>query len=329
MNVEYCPGGEPPDEHPQDRRTCCRIDPSGSFPGATESYMRQLIKYMASHYVPEKVYLHLVYLWRFGRWANLRQPATLNEKLHWKKLHDYRPFHTTISDKYAVREWVAGRIGESYLIPLIAVLERVEDLDWTRLPDSCIIKATHASGQNVMVRGKHLLQETQVRNQLRRWMRQNHYYLSKEPQYRNITPRLIVEQLLTDPEGQIPMDFKFHCFHGRVETIQVDIDRFGDHRRNFYDANWKLLPFTWSAWGKNGPHWPNGRAVERPARLEEMIGVAQALAQEFDYIRVDLFNCRERVYFGELTLHHGGGWERFDPPGYDLYFGNKLNLREA
>jgi hypothetical protein len=288
--------------------------------------MWPLVRYVASHYIPRQAYLRLVYLWRFGKWPNLRRPATLNEKLHWKKLHGYRPFHTTISDKYAAREWVARRIGESYLIPLIAVLERAQDLDWTRLPDSCVIKATHASGQNVIVHEKRLLRETQVRNRLRRWLRENHYYLSREPQYRGIQPRLVVEQLLTEADGRIPADFKFHCFHGRIAAIQVDIDRFGDHRRNFYDADWKLLPFTWSIWKKGRPEWPNGRAVERPAQLEEMIAVAQKLAQEFDYVRVDLFNCRRRVYFGELTLHHGGGWERFDPPGYDLFFGNKLHL---
>jgi hypothetical protein len=289
--------------------------------------MWPLVKYAASHYIPRKAYLHLVYFWRFGRRANLRRPATLNEKLHWQKLHGYRPFHTTISDKYAAREWVARRIGENYLIPLIAVLERAQDLDWARLPEACVIKATHGSAQNIIVRDKRLLPETQVKHQLRRWLRQNHYYLSREPQYRGIRPRLVVEQLLTDADGQIPMDFKFHCFHGRVEAIQVDIDRFGDHRRNFYDADWKLLPFTWSIWDKSGPKWPNGRAVARPARLPEMMDVARILAREFDYVRVDLFSCRDRVYFGELTLHHGGGWERFDPPEYDLYFGNKLDLR--
>jgi hypothetical protein len=282
---------------------------------------------MASHYIPSRVYLHMFYRWRFGKWAHLRRPATLNEKLHWKKLHGYLPFHTTITDKYAARDWVARRVGEHVLIPLLAVFERVDDLDLARLPDACVIKTTHGSGQNVIIREKHMVKEQELKTLLRKWLKQNMYYLSREPQYRQIQPRLIVEQLITDADGNIPMDFKFHCFHGRVEAIQVDIDRFSNHRRNFYDVQWRLLPFTWSAPDKAGPMWPNGRAVERPAQLHEMIAVAETLAQEFDYIRVDLYNCHEKVYFGELTLHHGGGWERFDPPSYDLFFGEKLHLR--
>jgi hypothetical protein len=272
------------------------------------------------------MYLQLFYRWRFGRWADLRSPTTLNEKFHWKKMHGYQPFHATVCDKFAVRQWVAARVGEQYLVPLVAVFDDPAHLDLSALAEPCIVKTTHGSGQNVIIRDKRLIDERQLRAQLRRWMKHNEYYLSREPQYRQIRPRLIVERLLTDAEGNIPMDFKLHCFHGSVEMIQVDTDRFTDHRRNLYDVNWQLLPFTWCFWKKGRPLWPNGRAVARPGKLEEMIALARSLSRELDYVRVDLYNCRDKVYFGELTLHHGGGWERFDPPSWDLYFGNKLDL---
>ena len=288
--------------------------------------MWPLIRYLASHYIPTRVYLQLFYRWRFGRWADLRSPTTLNEKFHWKKLYGHQPFHTTVCDKYAVREWVAGRIERRYLVPLIAVAESVEELDLGRLPDPCIIKTTRGSGQNIILRDNRSIEEKPLKNLLRKWMKQNLFYLSREPPYRDIKPRLVVEKLLTDSDGKIPLDFKFHCFHGEIEAIQVDIDRFTDHRRNFYDVNWELLPFTWSWWDRSGPLWPNGRKIERPAQLDEMMTVAGTLAEEFDYVRVDLYNCRGAVYFGELTLYHGGGWERFDPPHYDRIFGEKLDL---
>ena len=291
--------------------------------------MREPFRYLASHCIPKRLYLHLFYLRQFGKLAHLRRPATLNEKLHWKKLQGCPPFHARVSDKYAVREWVAKRIGAEYLIPLLAVLERAEDLDLAAYPTPLIIKTTHGSGQNVIIRDDPSLAEDELKGLFGGWMKQNMYYLSKEPQYKTIKPRLVVEQLITDPEGNVPMDFKLHCFHGQVEAIQVDIGRFVDHRRNFYDVNWQLLPFTWSHWKKNKCLWPNGRAVERPAALGEMIGVARTLAQDFDYVRVDLYNCNGQVYFGELTLHPGGGWERFAPPGYDLFFGNKLDLEHT
>jgi hypothetical protein len=267
--------------------------------------------------------------WKFGRWPNLAEPATLNEKLLWKKLYGYRPLHATVTDKYAVRDWVAARIGPDCLIPLIGVFDAPDDLDLGRLPDSFVVKTTHASGQVAIVCDKHSLDQEPFKAKLCAWMKQDYYHLSKERQYKDIQPRLIVEKLLTDAKGDIPMDFKFHCFHGQVELIQVDIDRFADHRRNLYDLDWSLLPFTWSAWDRHGPKWPNGRPVERPAQLDRMITIATALAGEFDYVRVDLYNPDDRVYFGELTLHHGGGWERFHPPSWDLYFGNKLDLARA
>jgi hypothetical protein len=289
--------------------------------------MGRLTKYIATHWIPARLYLELVYLWKFRKPAHLKAPATLNEKILWKKLYGYAPLHTTITDKYAVREWVAARIGEDHLIPLIAAFDKVKELSLERLPPSFIVKVSHGSGQNFIVYDKLFVDERQLKRLLRGWMKENHWYLSKEPQYKGIKPRLIVEKLLTDDHGHIPMDFKFHCFHGQVEMIQVDMDRFGDHRRNFYDVDWNLLPFTWSAWDRKGPKWPNGPVLERPAALGEMLILARTLATEFDYVRVDLFNCRDKVYFGELTLHHGGGWERFDPPSYDLFFGGKLDLK--
>ena len=289
--------------------------------------MGRMIKYAATHWVPARVYLQAIYLWKFRKPANLKDPATLNEKILWKKLYGYAPVHTTITDKYAVREWVAERIGGEHLIPLIAAYDSVKELRLSRLPNSFIIKVSHGSGQNVIVYDRLFVTERQLKHLLGRWMKQNHWYLSKEPQYKGIKPRLIVEKLLTDAGGHIPMDFKFHCFHGQVEMIQVDIDRFGDHRRNFYDVDWNLMPFTWSAWDRHGPLWPNGMILEKPAALNQMLLLARTLAQEFDYIRVDLLHCAGKVYFGELTLHHGGGWERFDPPSYDLFFGGKLDLK--
>lgn len=290
--------------------------------------MRRFVRRLVVRHLPTRLYLPLVYRWRLGRWGDFEKPQTLSEKLQWKKLHGNLPFHTTVCDKHAVREWVAQRVGDRYLIPQIAVFDSAEQLDLAALPEPCIIKTTHASAQNVIIRDKRLVQAEELKARFRRWLGQNEYDLSREPQYRDIPPRLVVEPLLTDADGGIPMDFKLHCFHGNVEIIQVDIDRFTDHRRNLYDVNWRLLPFTWSLWKRNRPLWPNGRAVVRPEKLEEMIAVARTLSKEFDYVRVDLYNCRGRVYFGELTLHHGGGWERFDPSSYDRLYGEKLNLRD-
>ncbi len=290
------------------------------------NYAKVFLKYIAYRLLPTKTYLQLYYFRVFGRFTNFKRPNTLNEKLQWKKLYGHSPLHTTITDKYSVREYITKRIGKDYLIPLVTVLDDPDRFELANLPQSFVAKVNHGSGQNRIVRDKCQVDELEIRRCLKRWFSNNHYYESKEPQYRDIKPRIIVEELLTDDDGKIPLDYKLHCFNGRVEAIQVDIDRFGDHRRNFYSKDWNLLPFTWSQWDKYGPKWENGSAIEKPRELAKMIDIAGTLSQPFDYIRVDLYCLRNRIYFGELTLNHGGGWERFDPPEYDKIFGDKLIL---
>lgn len=288
--------------------------------------VKTFVKYTEYRLLPTRIYLQLCYFRAFRRFIDFKRPTTLNEKLQWKKLYGYSPVHTIITDKYSVREYVSKRLGKDYLIPLITVLDDPDKLELVNLPQSFVAKVSHGSGQNIIVRDKSQVDELGIRKCLKRWFRDNHYYESREPQYRDIEPRIIVEELLTDDYGKIPLDYKLHCFNGRVEAIQVDIDRFGDHRRNFYSRGWDLLPFTWSPWGKDGPKWKNGSAIEKPRELVEMIDVGETLSESFDYIRVDLYCLRHRIYFGELTLHHGGGTERFDPEEYDKILGDKLTL---
>jgi hypothetical protein len=276
--------------------------------------------------IPPRLYLQLRYYNVFGTFINFRHPKTLNEKLQWKKLYGYAPIHTTIADKLQAREYVHNIVGAQYLVPLYQVLENGSQLDLSILPGSFVLKASHSSGLVRFIRDKSAENESELRALVGGWMRESHYYETKERQYRDIKPLVLVEELLTDDAGNIPLDYKLHCFNGKVEIIQVDIDRFGDHRRNLYDAKWNLLPFTWSPWGKQGPRYPNGRVVEKPRGLAQMMSIAETLSREFDYIRVDLYYLRDHIYFGELTLHMEGGWGRFCPGSYDAYYGQRLEL---
>ena len=256
-------------------------------------------------------------------WAN---PRTLNEKLNWLKLNFRDPLQKIAADKFAVRAHVAAKVGEQYLIPLIRKCGRAEEIRFAELPAAFVLKTNHGSGQNWIVRDKSKEDERKVVRQFREWMATSHYAASREWPYKGMPPAIVIEELLQDENGQIPSDFKFHCFGGKVAAIQVDLDRETAHRRNFYDLEWNLQPFIWTEWEVDKPSWPNGRAVERPAALAEMVRVAETLAADFPYARIDLFYCRGKVYFGEITFYHGGAFERFDPPEFDRFFGDKLAL---
>ena len=260
----------------------------------------------------------------FGRPLDWDAPRTLNEKLNWMKLNVRDPLQRVAADKHAARAHVAARVGAEHLVPLLGVYERARDVRFAELPDAFVLKVNHGSGQNWIVRDKSAEDERRVVRQLRQWMATNHYPASREWPYRGMKPLVLAEELLLDGEGRLPCDFKFHCFGGRVAAIQVDLDRETAHRRNFYDAEWRLQPFVWTEWEGERPLWPNGRAVTRPESLPEMIRVAERLAADFPYARIDLFDCRGRVLFGEITFYHGGGFERFDPPEYDRRFGDML-----
>ena len=287
-----------------------------------------LREYMQGGWTPDRLHIERAFESTFGYPLNWDEPRTLNEKINWMKLHYRDPRQRIAADKYAVRDFVRDVIGEEYLIPLIRTYQRAHDIRLAELPDAFILKVNHGSGQNYLVRNKQQEDERKIRRQFREWMRTNHYAASREWPYKGMRPVIVAEELLVDAEGNIPEDYKLHCFGGTIETIQVDLDRETAHRRNFYDSDWNLQPFIWTEWEGERPLWPNGRAVERPGKLEEMIRVAEALSAGFPYVRVDLFQFKDRVYFGELTFYHGSGLERFDPSEYDRILGDKLKLPE-
>ncbi len=262
----------------------------------------------------------------FGYPLDWNNPRTLNEKLNWMKLNVRDPLQRVAADKYAVRAHVAAKIGGQYLIPLIRKYDRADEIRFAELPATFVLKTNHGSGQNWIVKDKSEEDARKVIRKFREWLATSHYGASREWPYKDMKPMIVAEELLVDEGGGIPADYKFHCFGGKVATIQVDLDRETLHRRNFYDLDWKLQPFIWTEWEGAKPAWPNGRAVERPAALPEMIRVAETLAADFPYVRIDLFYCRGKVYFGEITFYHGGAFERFDPPEFDRTFGDQLIL---
>jgi hypothetical protein len=277
--------------------------------------------------IPEKRFIQKRFKKVFGRYADLDSPHTFNEKLQWLKLNDRTPLHTLCADKYAVRQYVAEKIGTEYLVPLLYHTENPADIRPENLPDApFVIKTTHGSGGVMLVRDKAAINWKALRRDLRELLRANYYYESKEWPYKNIQPRIVVEKMLCTEDGNIPFDYKINCFHGKPIIIQVDLDRFTNHKRNLYDTQWRLQPFTWCKWQDGKPLWPNGRDIPAPSQLEQMLWIARTLSSEFLYARVDLYDMMGQLFFGEITFNHGSGRERFTPPEWDTKLGDMLIL---
>lgn len=263
----------------------------------------------------------------FGYKLNLKNPQTLNEKLNWMKLYDRERWYSFYADKFLARDYFIREFGEEHVIPLLFETKNVSEL----LPENisefpCIVKANHSCGQWVIIRNPQDVNWHKLRRDARFWITENWYNCGKEYQYKFIERRIIVEKLLQTKEGKIPNDYKLHFINGEIAFIYVSVDREGGNYRCIYDKDWNKLPFVWiESWKyKEGL---NAVDLPRPDTLDKMIEMGTKIAKRFPrYIRVDYYDCDGRIYFGEITFHHGGAYDQFFPKEYDLVYGKKLTL---
>lgn len=256
-----------------------------------------------------------------GSVLNLDAPRTFNEKIQWLKLYDSTPLKTRLADKYAAREWIAEKIGEEYLVALLGVWDSFDDIDFSALPNQFALKCNHGSGWNLIVEDKALLDLTQAREAFNDWMQKNYAFYGLEMHYRDIPPKIIAEEYITNSESII--DYRFYCFNG--EPLQIWVDIFSgtpNHKREIYDTNWRKLPIQCT--------WPsaNGLLDERPAHLDQMLLYSRILSKGFPFVRVDFYDVGSQLYAGEMTFTPMGGYGRFNPPELDHYLGQFLTLPE-
>jgi hypothetical protein len=254
-----------------------------------------------------------------GRKPELESPKTFNDKLQWMKLYWRDELAARCADKVAVRDYVASRVGSEILTRIHGVYDRVEDIPWDELPIACVFKASHGSGWNVLCRDRRTADRAAIMASLSRWLRRNHFWMTREWVYRDIPPRVLIEEMLFAENGGVPSDYKVFCFHGEPAFIQVDLDRFGDHRRNIYDLEFRLLPLSIKF-----PRSPEAKPAKPP--LAPMLEMSSRLAIPFAHVRVDWFVVNGELRFGEMTFFHGGGIEKFTPAEWDLEFGRRIDL---
>jgi len=256
---------------------------------------------------------------------NLDNPTSFNEKICWKKIHDRNPVLKVLADKYRMRDYVTSVLGdeagERLLIPVLHVTDRPERIPFDDLPDSFVIKSNHGSGNNWLVHDKSTLDRAAVVRECRRWMAMAYGWRAHEWAYRGTERKILIEPMLTDEHGNVPADYKLNLIHGQCRFIQVDQDRHSKLTRTIYDADWKRLPFSWKR--------PPGEDVPRPERLEEMVALAEQLAGDLDYVRVDFYHTPERLYLGELTHYPARGRGAIRPTQFDFELGKSWQIPSA
>jgi len=267
----------------------------------------------------DRTYTIIQFLYKLKKFPNLTDPQTFSEKIQWLKLHQRDPLLPRCVDKYLARDYVAEKVSDDILVPLIDVYEDADEVKFDELPESFVLKATHGSGWNIICRSKSDLDFSESRTTMSNWLNRNFFDVGREWAYREIQPRVVCETFLKEADGEPPTDYKFFCFGGEPCFIQADFDRFQGHRRNLYDTDWNLLPCSLEYETDPNPH-------PAPALLTELLEVARKLSEDFPFVRVDLYANDGKVYFGELTFYPGKGVERFSPESFDREFGALLEL---
>jgi hypothetical protein len=280
-----------------------------------------LLRHAVKSSLPDYAFLLLSHRWRVGRFPNLKEPATFNEWILHRCLHP-DPRWSELTDKLRVREYVKSKVGEQYLIPLIAVPDVFTREVFESLPPSFVMKANHGCAFVKVVWNKSTTSFEELNQLAERWLAVDFYRASRERHYRPIEPRIYFEKLLLDSSGKIPADFKMNIFGGPPDSpiihTGVISDRFGDTRGNFYDAQWNRLDLAM------GEYRRSEVAEPPPENWEELKRVAAALADGLGYVRVDLYAPDNQVFFGELTFTPGAGVFPFFPDRYDDEWGRLL-----
>lgn len=246
---------------------------------------------------------------------NLKEPKTFNEKVSWIKFNVKNPASVQVADKLLVRDYVQQKAGNDVLIPLIKVYDSPELIDFSQLPNEFVMKLNNGSGYNLICRGKSEIDESAEFKKFKNAFHSDIFSMSREWHYKKIETKIVVEKLL---DGDL-LDYKFFCNANGPFLIQVDVDRFTNHQRNIYDLSWQLMQFKIR-------YDNSSKEITPPKNLQLMIEIAKKLSSDFIFSRVDLYEHDNKIYFGEITLHPGGGVEPFDCYFSDLEMGQFISL---
>ncbi len=279
-------------------------------------------------FIPDRPYAKIFYHIYTGKTLHLDHPVYFNEKLWWLKLNNRDPLMTKCSDKHLAREYVSECGFSDILIPQLDVFHSADEVDFEKYDVPVVIKCNKDSGGHVFYNPaqKSTFNARKAREKLKTALKTKYYLVSREWNYKNIPPLIVVEKEIRDKAGNLPSDYRFFCFEGEPKLLMMDfgvMTNEGHHKfefpRNLYDMDFKLLPIRFGRDNFTGE-------VHKPANFERMVEIARKLALPFPMVRVDLYNLDGKIYFGEMTFYHGGCCQHITPEEWDRRMGDWIDL---
>lgn len=264
---------------------------------------------------------------RFHKSLNLKRPTTLSEKVTYIELHEQSPLASVCTDKFAVREYIKEKGLQEILVPLVGgPWQNIKDIDFENLPMQFVLKATHGCKMNYLVPDKKRLNISHCKKEMQRWMDTTYGGYSMELHYLTIPHRIYAEKYLENADQLL--DYKIHCINGKPMFILVCSDRQanGDAAMkvtlDLFDLQWRPISGIISS----GSEIAGSGRIPKPHKLEEMIEIAEKLSKEFKFVRVDLYEIKGKVFFGELTFSPANCVFPYFTKEFDLKMGNLLKL---
>ncbi len=273
--------------------------------------------YRSLFFLSDEAFIRLIYRLRMGKKLNLDKPVTFNEKLQWLKLNDHNPLYTKIADKLGVRDYVREKVGKEHVVPVLAVYSSFDEIDFSSLPSSFVLKTTHDSGSLVICPDKSSLDIKKAGKTIMRSMKRNYYKTTREWQYKNIEPKIIAEKYL----GACITDYKFFCFNGEPRFMYIEREGEEHPLQAIFDMTFSRLSFTME--DDTSPV-----VFEKPQFFDEMKRIAGVLSSGIPFVRVDMYYVEGKILVGELTFYHYGGFIPFNPPEWDRTIGGYLNIEK-
>lgn len=284
-------------------------------------------KWMKQHHprwMCDRWYLKIMWWQWMGYKLDLKHPRTFNEKLQWLKLYDRKPEYTLMADKFRVKEWVSGMIGEEYVIPTLVRWDSAKDISIDSLPNRFVLKCNHDSGSTIVCRDKTTFDLDDAKEKLETALEQNYYWTSREWPYKKIKRCILAEQFVENenegPHAAISdlISYKFMCFDGEPRLMYLTVKN-DDIWEDYFDMDFK--PLKLKRWYRN-----SGMDFKKPDNWEKMIEIARVLSKDTRFLRVDLYEINGKVYFSECTFYDWAGFCKIDPKEWDLRMGSWIKL---
>ena len=274
------------------------------------------------NYMSDEKFLKKMYKLYTKKDLNLDDPKTFNEKLQWLKLYNRKPEYSTMVDKYEVKHYVADKIGSEHVIPLLAIWERSEDVNFDELPEQFVIKCTHDSASYSICKDRNTFDFDAAISKIKRRINKNFFWNGREWPYKNVKPRIIAEKYMEDSNGDSLTDYKFFCFNGEPKFMYISQETVNDCA-DYYDMDFNQIDLQ-----LNRTIPASGIERTKPECFEEMKKYATILSENIPHVRVDFYYINGIVYFGEMTFFHNGGMTKFNTEEWNRTLGDWIVLPE-